>query len=142
MRHYLYRPTWFDIHVHCIGKTSFVYQSLARAYAVTVPPCAAACAPFKSSPATYATCCKEHAATAAAAPKPIPQPAKTKPVSNIIKSKLPKPPSTGELHQGQVTFYDNLLKTQRGIPKPQPYTGLMIFITWHLAYRVITLFLG
>jgi hypothetical protein len=32
---------------------------IRRAYAVTVP-CAAACAPFKNSPGTYATCCKQH----------------------------------------------------------------------------------
>jgi hypothetical protein len=79
---------------------------LARAYAVTPLACAAACAPFKSSPATYATCCKQHAANA---PKPaIPQPAATKPVSKVIKSTLPKPPSTTALHQGQMTFYDKI----------------------------------
>ena len=35
---------------------------MAGAYAAT--PCAAACAPFKNSPGTYATCCKQHAAVA------------------------------------------------------------------------------
>ena len=68
-----------------------MYQSLARAYALTVQ-CAAACAPFKSSPATYATCCKQHAATARAPQAPVRpagfRTATVKPV--VIKSKLPK----------------------------------------------------
>ena len=52
-----------------------------RAYAVTpapVPPgggtpCAAACASFKNSPGTYATCCKQYAANAPK-PKPVAKP--------------------------------------------------------------------
>ena len=70
-------------------------------------PCAAACAPFKSSPGTYATCCKQHAATAAAAPKPALKPTAVKP--GVLKSRFPKPLTTGQLQQGQVTKVgDNL----------------------------------
>ena len=68
---------------------------MARAYAVTVQ-CAAACTPFKNSDATYVTCCKQHAATAAAAPKPPIRPA-------VLKSQLLKPFSTGKLQQDHVT---------------------------------------
>ena len=67
---------------------------MARAYAVTVQ-CAAACTPFKNSDTTYATCCKQHAATAAVAPKPPIRPA-------VLKSKLLKPFSAGKLQQDQV----------------------------------------
>ena len=77
-----------------------VQKSLACAYAVTAQ-CAATCAPFKSSPGTYATCCKRHAATAAAAPKPPIRPAAAaKPA--VLNSRFPKPFSTGKLQQDQV----------------------------------------
>jgi hypothetical protein len=72
---------------------------LARAYAATT--CSLQCAPFKNSPGTYATCCKQHAATAAARP-PI------KPA--VIKSRFPKPLTTGQLHQGQVKKVDDINK--------------------------------
>ena len=52
-------------------------------------PCSAQCAPFKSSPATYATCCKQHAATAVAK-------------RGVLKSRFPKPLTTGQLQQSQV----------------------------------------
>ena len=52
-------------------QRDFPVSEYARAYAVTPAPCAAACAPFKNSPATYATCCKQHAA---AVPKPAAKP--------------------------------------------------------------------
>jgi hypothetical protein len=104
------------------GSRKRIFSTYARSYAVVAPPCATACAPFKSSPATYATCCKQHAA---AAPKP--KPVAAKPVSNIIKSTRPKPLTTGQLHQGQVTFYDKIgdpnLITNPGLPPPRPYTG-------------------
>lgn len=63
-------------------------------------PCSVQCAPFKISPATYATCCKQHAATAAAA-KPKAKPA-------VLKSRFPKPLTTGQLQQGQVKFVDDI----------------------------------
>ena len=72
-------------------------------------PCAAACAPFKSSPATYATCCKQHAANA-----PKPKPVAAKP--GVLKSRFPKPVSVTELHQGQVQRVDANLDTQRTHP--------------------------
>jgi len=78
------------------GQSRLATQT--RSYAVTpipVPPirgtpCAAACAPFKSSPATYATCCKQHGANA---PKPVAKPkigSKTYPLTY-------KPVSSNEL---------------------------------------------
>jgi len=92
------------------------FSEYARAYAVA--PCAAACTPFKGSPGTYATFCKQHAATASAAkPKVVPaRPAgfrtatltpfqKANPLP-VTKSKAPKPLTTGQLHQGQVKFVD------------------------------------
>jgi hypothetical protein len=90
---------------------------LARAYAAAVP-CASACAPFKNSPGTYATCCKQHAATAAAA-KPKPPAAKPAVLKSrfhaagpvtpfqkanplpVTKSKVQKPKTVDQLHQGQ-----------------------------------------
>jgi len=90
-----------------------VYQSLARAYAVTVQ-CAAASAPSKNSPGTYATCCKQHAATAAAKPpvKPaVVKPAVVKPA--VLKSRFPKLLATGQSHQGQWKFIDYNTDTQK-----------------------------
>jgi hypothetical protein len=84
---------------------------LARAYAVTPLPCAAACAPFKTSPATYATCCKQHAATAAA-PKAPTVPAGFR--TGVVKSALPKPLTTGQLQQGQVKKVVGKLATEPG----------------------------
>jgi hypothetical protein len=101
---------------------------LARAYAVTVP-CAAACAPFKSSPATYATCCKQHAANA-----PKPKPVAAKPA--VLTSRFPKPLTTGQLQQGQVRRVDDYNSSQNTAtqalrklvdsstaPPPSPTTG-------------------
>jgi hypothetical protein len=84
------------------------YSIYARAYAVTPLPCAAACTPFKSSPATYATCCKQHAANAPKS-KPAAKPAtKTYPLTY-------KPLSTGALQQGQVKRVVDLLPGTGGI---------------------------
>ena len=85
-------------------------SSLARANAVTVQ-CAATCAPFASSPGTYATCCKQHAVN-----KAVPKPpagfrtATVTPVTPfqkknplpVVKSKAPKPASTTALQNAQV----------------------------------------
>ena len=98
-----------------VGDTRSEY-----AYAYAGAACASACAPFKNSPGTYATCCKQHAATAAAAkPKPKPvvpaRPAgfrtatvapttafqKKNPLP-VTKSKAPKPASTHQLQNDQV----------------------------------------
>jgi hypothetical protein len=82
-------------------------------YAYAAAPCASACAPFASSPGTYATCCKQHAATAAAAKPKVPaRPAgfrtatltpfqKANPLP-VLKSRFPKPPSTHKLQNDQV----------------------------------------
>ena len=75
-------------------QTRRAYYAYATAPAAPIP-CAAACNPFKNSPQTYAICCKQHPRPVA--PKP---PAGFR--SKLIKSKLPKNPSTGELQQGQV----------------------------------------
>ena len=84
-------------------------SAYACAYAVTPAPCAAACAPFKNSPATYQTCCKQHAANA---PKTV-TPAQT----DVIKSALPKPPSTA----GMIDYVDYIPNTgTTGSFKPQP----------------------
>jgi hypothetical protein len=117
-----------------------VYQSLARAYAFTVQ-CAAACVPFKSSPATYATCCRQHAATAPAKPavlksrfpaaSPLTSFQKANPLP-VTKSKVTKPKTADQLHQGQVTFADYLLpdsgplstfKSRRPAQQPQNITN-------------------
>ena len=99
---------------------------MACAYAVTAP-CAAACAPFKSSPATYATCCKQHAANA---PKPKPVAAKAPIVPTgfrtaTIKSKLPKPPPTIKLIDDSTSGNNLLTRKLRGLiddPSPPPTT--------------------
>jgi len=82
-------------------------------YAYAGAACASACAPFKNSPGTYATCCKQHAATAAAAKPKVPaRPAgfrtatltpfqKANPLP-VTKSKAPKPASTHQLQNDQV----------------------------------------
>jgi len=114
-----------------VGDTRSEY-----AYAYAGAACASACAPFKNSPGTYATCCKQHAATAAAAkPKPKPvvpaRPAgfrtatvapttafqKKNPLP-VTKSKAPKPASTHQLQNDQVkkasdTNSDDNVKTQK-----------------------------
>jgi hypothetical protein len=43
------------------------YRDISHAFAA----CASACTPFKNSPGTYATCCKQHAANAPPKPAPI-----------------------------------------------------------------------
>ena len=52
-----------------LGVYHIVRLRTALAYAVTT--CAAACAPFKNSPGTYATCCKQHSATATPVYDPV-----------------------------------------------------------------------
>lgn len=100
----------------------FPVSTYARAYAVTPVPCAPACAPFKNSPATYATCCKQHAAAKPAA-KPAPKPA----------TLTYKPQSTTQLIEGafsDLPFYR--LETQGPAPprpappKPQPKTTIPV----------------
>jgi hypothetical protein len=120
-----------------LGLYSFIQGYTSRAYAtyayVAAPACAAACDPFKNSPGTWATCCKQHAATAAQAakPKPTTQPAlsavqKANPAP-VVKAVTPKPKTVGQLHQGQMTFYDKIgdpgLLTNPGLPPARPYTG-------------------
>ena len=72
-----------------LGLYHLITRPTARAYAVTAP-CAAACAPFKNSPGTYATCCKQHAATAKPAVKP-------KTATKVYPSLASKPQSTNNL---------------------------------------------
>lgn len=48
--------------------SDYYYANLARAYATAA--CSDQCAPFKNSPGTYDTCCKQHAANQPAA-KPV-----------------------------------------------------------------------
>ena len=64
----------------------------------------AACTPSKNSPGTYATCYKQHSATVA---KPPIKPTAVNP--GVIKSRFPKPLTTGALQQGQVKFVTDLL---------------------------------
>ena len=70
---------------------------MAQTYATTT--CCNHCAPFKNFPGAYAECCKQYAAC-----PPI-KPAAVKP--GVIKSRFPKPLTTGQLHQGQVKLVDD-----------------------------------
>lgn len=92
----------------------------ARAYATTPVPCAAACAPFKNSPGTYATCCKQHAV-----PKPAAKPktgSVTYPLNAVVKSTRPKSPSTYSLMENvggsfsDLPFYKIRNTNQTGVP--------------------------
>ena len=66
-----------------------------------------------NSAATYATCCKKHAA----APKPPIRRAAAKPA--VLKSRFfPKPLTTGQLQQGQVKGVDANLDSQKVRTRP------------------------
>ena len=75
----------------------------------------AACNPFKNSPGTYATWCKQHVATVGARKAPVPPPGFR---TTVVKSKLPKPLTTGQLHQGQVKKVVGTLDTREGCERP------------------------
>ncbi len=82
-----------------IGWGLYNYITKQTAFAYAAAPCASTCAPFVSSPGTYATCCKQHAATAAAPKAPVRpagfRTATVKPA--VVKSKAPKPQSAFKL---------------------------------------------
>ena len=70
-------------------------------------PCAAVCAPFKNSPYTYQTCCKQHPRPKVAAsrpvtqlPKPAARPGQIKKVSSITKPELGTLKGLGDLAGG------------------------------------------
>lgn len=69
--------------------SDYYYADLARAYASST--CSDQCAPFKNSPGTYDTCCKQHAANA---PKPAATPAPTK-FAPITPAPGPSPSKSG-----------------------------------------------
>ena len=57
------------------------------AYAAAPVPCAAVCAPFKNSPQTYATCCKQHPIVSRPVtqlPKPAARPGQIRKVSDVL----------------------------------------------------------
>ena len=104
---------WLSQPDSMFGEDTLNISTYPRAYAPA--PCAAACNPFKNSPGTYATWCKQHAATVAARKAPVPPPGFR---TTVVKSKLPKPLTTGQLHQGQVKKVVGTLDTERGMRTP------------------------